>query len=150
MPTNLYGPDDNFNLQNSHVLAALVRKFCDAKKNGDRTVSIWGSGKPKREFLYIDDLAEACVFLMQSYNKSEIINIGTGSDVTITQLAAIIKDLVGFKGSIEYDSRKPDGTPRKLLDVTKINKLGWSSKTSLEEGLKKTIRWYNEAVRSKQ
>ena len=144
MPTNLYGPNDNFELQNSHVLAALVRKFSDAKKNGDKTVTVWGSGKPSREFLYIDDLAEACYFLMQNYNESEIINIGTGSDVTITELATMIAKQVGFEGTIEYDSSKPDGTPRKLLDVGRINKLGWKAKTSLEDGLKKTIRWYVE------
>lgn len=144
MPTNLYGPNDNFELQNSHVLAALVRKFSDAKKNGDKTVTVWGSGKPSREFLYIDDLAEACYFLMQNYNETEIINIGTGSDVTITELATMIAKQVGFEGTIEYDSSKPDGTPRKLLDVGRINKLGWKAKTSLEDGLKKTIRWYVE------
>lgn len=144
MPTNLYGPNDNFELQNSHVLAALVRKFSDAKKNGDKTVTVWGSGKPSREFLYIDDLAEACYFLMQNYNETEIINIGTGSDVTITELATMIAKQVGFEGTIGYDSSKPDGTPRKLLDVGRINKLGWKAKTSLEDGLKKTIRWYVE------
>ncbi|HJZ12850.1 MAG TPA: GDP-L-fucose synthase [Acidobacteriota bacterium] len=144
MPTNLYGPNDNFELQNSHVLAALVRKFSDAKKNGDKTVTVWGSGKPSREFLYIDDLAEACYFLMQNYNETEIINIGTGSDVTITELATMIAKQVGFEGTIEYDSSKPDGTPRKLLDVGRINKLGWKAKTSLEDGLKRTIEWYVE------
>ena len=150
MPTNLYGPNDNFDLQNGHVLAAFVRKFTDAKKNRDKTVTIWGSGKPRREFLYIDDLAEACVFLMQQYDQSEIINIGTGSDVSITELATLIGSLVGFEGTIEYDSRKPDGTPRKLLDVGKINKLGWKAKTSLEEGLRKTIGWCEEVGGSKQ
>ena len=150
MPTNLYGPNDNFELQNSHVLAALVRKFSDAKKNGDKTVTVWGSGKPSREFLYIDDLAEACYFLMQNYNESEIINIGTGSDVTITELATMIAKQVGFEGTIGYDSSKPDGTPRKLLDVGRINKLGWKAKTSLEEGLRKTIGWYEEVGGSKQ
>ena len=150
MPTNLYGPHDNFDLQSSHVLAALVRKFSDAKKEGKKAVSVWGSGKPRREFLYIDDLAEACVFLMQQYDESEIINIGTGSDVSITELATLIGSLVGFEGTIEYDSRKPDGTPRKLLDVGKINDLGWNAKTSLEDGLKKTIRWYEEVGGSKQ
>lgn len=142
MPTNLYGPNDNFDLQSSHVLPALIRKFSDAKSNGDKTVTIWGSGKPRREFLYVDDLAEACVFLMQQYNDGEIINIGTGTDVSITELATLIASLTGFKGTIKYDSSKPDGTPRKLLDVGKINKLGWKAKTSLEEGLRKTIGWY--------
>lgn len=144
MPTNLYGPNDNLDLQSSHVLPALIRKFSDARRNGDATVRIWGSGKPRREFLYIDDLAEACVFLMQQYDESEIINIGTGTDVSIIELATMVGTLVGFKGTINYDSSKPDGTPRKLLDVGKINKLGWKAKTSLEEGLKKTIAWYEE------
>ena len=142
MPTNLYGPRDNFDLQNSHVLAALVKKFSDAKRESGKSVTVWGSGKPRREFLYIDDLAEACIFLMQHYDENEIINLGTGSDVTITELANLIGTIVGFKGTIEYDASKPDGTPRKLLDVSRINKLGWKARTTLEEGLRKTISWY--------
>jgi len=142
MPTNLYGPGDNFDLENSHVLPALLRKFHEAKMNGDSTVTVWGSGKPYREFLYVDDLADAAVYLMQNYDDADIVNVGTGQDVTIAQLADIIKQTVGFNGDIIYDASKPDGTPRKLLDVSKINKLGWKAKISLEEGVKKTYDWY--------
>ncbi|MSQ46391.1 MAG: GDP-L-fucose synthase [Ignavibacteria bacterium] len=142
MPTNLYGPNDNFDLSSSHVLPALIRKFIEAKESNSPTVKIWGSGKPKREFLFVDDMAEATVFLMQNYNSSEIINIGSGKDISISELAELLKELTGFNGEIIYDSSKPDGTPRKLLDVTKINKLGWTAETSLKEGIKKTIEWY--------
>ena len=142
MPTNLYGPNDNFDLSSSHVLPALVRKFIEAKESNSPTVKIWGSGKPKREFLFVDDMAEATVFLMQNYNSSEIINIGSGKDISISELAELLKELTGFNGEIIYDSSKSDGTPRKLLDVTKINKLGWTAETSLKEGIKKTIEWY--------
>lgn len=142
MPTNLYGPNDNFDLSSSHVLPALIRKFIEAKESNSPTVKIWGSGKPKREFLFVDDMAEATVFLMQNYNSSEIINIGSGKDISISELAELLKELTGFNGEIIYDSSKPDGTPRKLLDVTKINKLGWIAETSLKEGIKKTIEWY--------
>ena len=142
MPTNLYGPNDNFDLSSSHVLPALIRKFIEAKENNSPTVKIWGSGKPKREFLFVDDMAKATVFLMQNYNSSEIINIGSGKDISISELAELLKELAGFNGEIIYDSSKPDGTPRKLLDVSKINKLGWIAETSLKEGIKKTIEWY--------
>lgn len=142
MPTNLYGPNDNFDLSSSHVLPALIRKFIEAKESNSPTVKIWGSGKPKREFLFVDDMAEATVFLMQNYNSSEIINIGSGKDISISELAELLKELTGFNGEIIYDSSKSDGTPRKLLDVTKINKLGWTAETSLKEGIKKTIEWY--------
>ncbi len=142
MPTNLYGPNDNFDLSSSHVLPALIRKFIEAKESNSPTVKIWGSGKPKREFLFVDDMAEATVFLMQNYNSSEIINIGSGKDISISELAELLKELTRFNGEIIYDSSKPDGTPRKLLDVSKINSLGWTAETSLKEGIKKTIEWY--------
>jgi GDP-L-fucose synthase len=144
MPTNLFGPHDNFDLQSSHVLPALIRKFVDARKAGASAVSVWGTGSPKREFLFVDDLADAVVFLMNHYNDGEIINIGTGKDISILELATMIKEEVGFNGTIEFDSTKPDGTPRKLLDVSKINGLGWSASTPLREGVRKTIQWYLE------
>ncbi len=174
MPTNLYGPGDNFDLETSHVLPALVRKFHEAKiretnppeaggmrsevggeeilasnlkRSAPQTshnsfVTIWGTGEPRREFLHVDDLADACVFLMQNYNESEIINIGAGKDITIRELADLIKDIVGFKGSIIYDASKPDGTPRKLLDVSRLHSLGWRNRISLREGIKDTYRSY--------
>ena len=144
MPTNLYGPHDNFDLQSSHVLPALVRKFVDARKSEAPSVSVWGTGSPKREFLFVDDLADAIVFLMNHYDNSEIVNIGTGKDISILDLANMIKEEVGFQGGIEFDSTKPDGTPQKLLDVAKINQLGWEAKTPLREGIQKTIQWYLE------
>ena len=142
MPTNLYGINDNFNLYNSHVLPALIRKFHEAKVNKKKVVQLWGSGKPYREFLYVDDLAEACVFLMKKYNSSNPINVGSGYDLSILDLARKVKQVIGFSGQINWDSSKPDGTPRKLLDVSIINKLGWSAKTTLEDGIKKTYNWY--------
>jgi len=141
MPTNLYGINDNFNLQNSHVLPALLRKFIEAKEKNTKEVMIWGSGSPMREFLFVDDLAEACVFLMQNYNDTEFVNIGTGLDVTIKELAETIKKIVDFSGDLVFDATKPDGTPRKLLDVSKINNLGWKHKVNLEEGIQKTLNW---------
>jgi GDP-L-fucose synthase len=144
MPTNLYGYFDNFDLNNSHVLPALIRKFHEAKVNNDATVSIWGTGKPKREFLFVEDLADALLFLMNNYDDPDIINVGTGEDIAITELALLIRDIVGFTGEIIYDLSKPDGTPRKLLDVSKINKLGWKAKTSLKEGIEKTYKWFCE------
>ena len=144
MPTNLYGVNDNFNLQNSHVLPALLRKFIEAKNNNEKEVVIWGSGTPMREFLFVDDLAEACVFLMQNYNETEFVNIGTGIDVTIKELAETIKKTVGFSGNLVFDSTKPDGTPKKLLDVSKINNLGWKHNVSLKEGIQKTLNWVVE------
>jgi GDP-L-fucose synthase len=145
MPTNLYGPNDNFDMQNSHVLPALIRKFHEAKIDNKPTVEIWGSGKPRREFLYVDDLADACVFLMENYTCKDIgifVNIGTGEDLTIKELAEIIKRIVGYKGELVFNTDKPDGTPRKLLDVSKLHALGWQAKTSLEDGIKRTYEWY--------
>lgn len=142
MPTNLYGPNDNFDLENSHVLPALIRKFHEAKINNQKEVVVWGTGAAKREFLHADDLADACVFLMQNYNDSEIINIGTGEDISIKELAEMIKDIVGFAGKIAWDTSKPDGTPRKLLDVGKLHGLGWKHKISLKDGLETTYKWY--------
>ncbi|TAN57829.1 GDP-L-fucose synthase [Patescibacteria group bacterium] len=146
MPTNLYGPNDNFDLENSHVLPALIRKFYEAKRDNKNEIVIWGTGMPKREFLYVDDLADACVFLMNQYNEAEPINVGFGADVMISELAEKIKEIVGFTGNIVYDKSKPDGTPRKLLDVSKINHLGWKAQTALEDGLKKTIEWYEQDI----
>ncbi|NCD01150.1 GDP-L-fucose synthase [bacterium] len=142
MPSNLYGPGDNFNLRNSHVLPALIRKLHEAKESNKDSVEVWGSGSPKREFVYIDDLADACLFLMNNYNDSEIINIGTGKDFSIKELAEIIKEKVGFKGEIKWDTSKPDGTPRKLLDVSKLKGLGWEQKIGLEEGIERTYDWF--------
>ena len=142
MPTNMYGPGDNFDLENSHVLPALIRKFDDAKKSGAPTVTLWGSGSPRREFLHADDLGRACVYLLENYNDDVAINVGVGEDVSIKELAGLIKETVGFSGSIEWDSSKPDGTPRKLLDVSRITKLGWKAQISLEEGISSTYEWY--------
>jgi GDP-L-fucose synthase len=136
MPTNLYGYNDNYHPQNSHVLPALIRKFDEAKKSGATNVSIWGSGTPKREFLFADDLADACHFLMQTYNEPNLINIGTGEDLSIKDLALLIKKVTGFEGTMVFDSSKPDGTPRKLMDVSKLHALGWTHQINLEEGLK--------------
>ncbi len=144
MPTNLYGPHDNFDLQSSHVLPALIRKFVDARKISESSATVWGTGSPKREFLFVDDLADAIVFLMNHYDDGEIVNIGTGKDISILELANMIKEEVGFNGIIKFDTTKPDGTPRKLLDVSKINALGWTAKTPLREGIQKTIQWYLE------
>jgi GDP-L-fucose synthase len=135
MPTNLYGFNDNFNLQNSHVLPALIRKFHEAKESQQAFVEVWGTGTPMREFLHADDLAEACVFLMHHYNGEQHVNIGVGTDITIKQLAELIKQEVGFKGEIKFDTSKPDGTPRKLMDVSKINALGWKHKIDLKDGI---------------
>ena len=142
MPTNLYGFHDNFDLNNSHVLPALIRKFHEAKINKKLFVELWGSGTPMREFLYVDDLAEASVFLMNNYSDSSLVNVGTGKDLSILDLATKIKDIIGFSGEIKWDTSKPDGTPKKLLDVSKINNLGWRAKTSLSEGIKRTYNWY--------
>lgn len=142
MPTNLYGTNDNFDLKTSHVLPALLRKFHQAKFNKENKVEIWGSGNPKREFLHVDDLADACVFLMNSYNKSETINVGTGEDISIKDLALLIKKITGFKGDLDWDSSMPDGTHRKLLDVSKIHNLQWKAKISLTDGIKLTYDWY--------
>lgn len=136
MPTNLYGTNDNYDLVNSHVLPAMIRKFHEAKEKSASEMTLWGTGSPMREFLHADDLAEACLFLMENYNESELVNIGTGEDVTIKNLAAIVKQIVGFKGEIIWDTSKPDGTPRKLMDVSKLHGLGWHHKIALEDGIK--------------
>lgn len=142
MPTNLYGPNDNYDLQNAHVLPTLIRKFHEAKTNNEPAVIVWGTGTPRREFLCADDLAEACCFLMENYDEGGLINIGTGFDVTISELALIIKEVVGYEGTIIYDHTKPDGTPRKLLDVSKITSLGWRYKINLKEGIEKVYGVY--------
>jgi len=135
MPTNLYGPNDNYDLENSHVLPAMIRKFQEAKERGDASMTLWGTGSPMREFLHADDLAEACVYLMETYSDSELVNIGTGIDVTIKELAETVKEIVGFTGSIQWDTSRPDGTPRKLMDVSKLHSLGWKHKIELKEGI---------------
>jgi GDP-L-fucose synthase len=157
MPTNLFGFFDNFNLDTSHVLPALIRKFHEAKINSSEKVVIWGTGTPKREFLFVDDLAEAIVFLLENVNAGDLyengisqINIGRGEDLTIAELAEMISEVVGFKGKLEYDISKPDGTPQKLLDVSRINKLGWKARTDLKDGITKTYEWYLKQVESKK
>ncbi len=142
MPTNLYGPNDNFDLETSHVLAALLRKAHEAKESGARELVVWGSGKPRREFFHVDDLAAACLFLLQNYDSPEIINIGTGIDLTIRALAELICDVVGFEGELTFDASKPDGTPRKLLDISKIKSLGWEPTIPLREGIAQTYDWF--------
>jgi GDP-L-fucose synthase len=149
MPTNLYGPGDNFNLETSHVLPALIRRFHDAKEQGSTSVTVWGTGSPKREFLYVDDLADALVYLMEKYDApaiGEFVNIGMGRDMTIRELVGLVKDIVGYQGEIQWDSSKPDGTPQKLLDVSRIEGLGWKARTSLKEGIQNTYAWYLENV----
>jgi GDP-L-fucose synthase len=137
MPTNLYGPNDNYDLTNSHVLPAMLRKFITAKRNGDESVTIWGTGSPKREFLHANDLADACLFLMENHDDAGLVNIGIGDDISILDLAQLVKKTVGFEGDIITDTTKPDGTPRKLMDVSKLNGLGWKAKITLEEGIQK-------------
>jgi GDP-L-fucose synthase len=139
MPTNLYGPNDNYDLTNSHVIPALIRKFCEAKINGEPAVEIWGTGKPLREFLHVDDLADACLFLMLNYSELQFINIGTGEELTIKDLALLIKDIVGYNGDLEFNAGKPDGTPRKVMDVSKLSRLGWEYSIQLRDGLKQVI-----------
>jgi len=146
MPTNLYGPGDNFNLENSHVMPALIRKFHDAKEQGKESVEVWGTGTPKREFLHVDDMADAAVFLMNNYDGEQFVNVGVGNDVSIKELAEIVKETVGFEGELKFDSSKPDGTPRKLLDVTKLNEAGWRARINLEEGVKTTYQWFLEHI----
>lgn len=146
MPTNLYGPGDNFDLESSHVLPALIRKFHEAAKASESEVVIWGSGKPKREFLYVDDCSDACVFLMENYNGEEIVNIGSGKDIGISELSQLIKSVIGFDGDIVNDLTKPDGTMRKLIDVDKLKKLGWEPSYSLQEGLSLTYAWYKKTI----
>jgi GDP-L-fucose synthase len=147
MPTNLYGPNDNFDLQASHVLPALLRKFHEARENHAAEVVIWGTGSPRREFLHVDDLAEAAVFLMLNYDSPEIVNVGTGQDVTIRELAELMQRATGFTGSLRFDTTKPDGTPRKLLDVSRIHSLGWKAKIPIEEGIRRTYQWYLEQAK---
>jgi len=149
MPTNLYGPNDNFDLHTSHVLPALIRKFHEAKENNAPYVEVWGTGTPRREFLYSDDLADACVFLMNNYEDNEIVNVGVGEDISIKELAEKIKNIVGYQGEIKFDTTKPDGTPRKLVDVSKINALGWKASISLDEGLQKAYQWFLDNVAEK-
>ena len=144
MPTNLYGPNDNFDLQSAHVLPAFIRRFHEAKKTNKKEVVLWGSGNAYREFLYVDDMASACVFLMNNYSSSEIINIGSGKDLKIRELAQVVKKIVGYSGKIVWDTSKPDGTPKKQLDVSKLFKLGWKPHVSLEDGIKKEYEWFLE------
>jgi GDP-L-fucose synthase len=146
MPTNLYGPNDNFDLETAHVLAALLRKAHEAKTSGARELVVWGSGKPRREFLHVDDLASACLFLLEKYDSSEIINVGSGQDISIRELAELICDVVGFNGELAWDATQPDGTLRKLLDITKLHALGWQPTISLREGIAQTYTWFLENV----
>ena len=147
MPTNLYGPNDNYDLMNSHVLPALIKKFHEGKEKGTPSVEIWGTGSPKREFLYVDDLAEACFYLLKEYSGKQLVNVGTGEDVSIKDLALLIKDIVGYTGTLSFDTSKPDGTPRKLMDVSKLHGLGWKHKTSLKEGISKTYKSFFKEVK---
>jgi GDP-L-fucose synthase len=145
MPTNLYGPNDNYDLETSHVMAALIRKFHEAKINNSPSVVVWGTGTPRREFLHVDDMADACVYLMENYDASaigEFVNIGVGEDVTIKDLAELIGDIVGYCREIGYDTTKPDGTPQKLLDVSRLRELGWNARISLKNGIKQAYEWY--------
>ncbi len=142
MPTNLYGPGDNFDLEKSHVLPALIRKCHDAKTSGASHIEIWGTGKPRREFLYVDDLADAALFLMRNYDAEEIVNVGVGEDVSILELAELVREIVGFQGDIVLDRSKPDGTPRKLMAVSRLNGLGWTAKTTLKQGVLATYHWF--------
>ncbi len=144
MPTNLYGPNDSFDLRNAHVFAALIRKFHEAKVENKPYVQIWGSGNPRREFLHVDDLADACLFLMNQYNESAFVNIGVGEDISIRDLALLIREIVGYEGELKYDASKPDGTPRKLLDVSRLHALGWKHRIPLREGIARTYEWYRE------
>jgi GDP-L-fucose synthase len=147
MPTNLYGPNDNFDLETSHVLPAIIRKVHEAKERGDRAIPVWGTGTPRREFLHVDDLADGCLFLMENYASPEIINIGCGEDITIRGLVETVCEVIGFRGSIDFDSSRPDGTPRKLLDMTKLFGMGWRPKISLRDGIASTYRWFTENER---
>jgi GDP-L-fucose synthase len=148
MPTNLYGPNDNYDLKNSHVLPALIRKFHEAKLKGEPSVMLWGSGTPRREFLHADDLADACFYLMQQYNEPGFINIGTGEDITIKDLALLIKEITGYSGEIKQDLSKPDGTPRKLMDVGKLHKMGWKATIGLEEGIRQVYKEFEKGFKS--
>ncbi len=150
MPTNLYGPNDNFNLDSSHVLPALIRKIHEAKVSGAHHVEIWGTGTPLREFLYVDDMADACVFLMEHYDGLEHVNIGSGEEISIKDLALLIKEIIGFTGELKFDHTKPDGTPRKLIDLQKLSRLGWSSKISIKDGIRTTYKWFTEETEREQ
>lgn len=145
MPTNLFGPGDNFDPETSHVLPALIRKFHEAKEHEEPTVTVWGTGEPRREFLHVDDLAEACSYLMNSPSTDEIVNVGVGKDISIKELADLVKEVVGYEGRIVYDTSMPDGTPRKLLDVSRLRRLGWQAKTPLREGIEQTYAWFTES-----
>lgn len=146
MPTNLYGPNDNYDLQNAHVLPTLIRKFHEAKLNHEPAVTVWGTGEPRREFMHADDLADACLFLMRTYNEAGLVNIGAGEDISIADLALLIKEIVGYSGSIVYDHTKPNGTPRKLLDISKLTGMGWKYSIGLKEGIKKVYADYSSSV----
>jgi GDP-L-fucose synthase len=146
MPTNLYGPNDNYDLNNSHVLPALIRKFHEAKSDGKSSVEIWGTGTPRREFLHSDDLAEACVFLMNNYNEKQFLNIGTGEDIAIKDLAYLVRDIVGFEGELHFDTSKPDGTPRKLMDVSRLHALGWKHRIELETGIRSVYQLFQSQI----
>ena len=146
MPTNLYGPGDNFDLQDSHVLPALIRKFHMAKQRGDAFVLVWGTGMPRREFLHVDDLADALLHLMEHYDSEEIINVGVGEDITIRQLAELIREIIGYEGEIRFDTSKPDGTPRKLLDISRLSETGWRARIALRDGIRSTYDWYLDNV----
>jgi GDP-L-fucose synthase len=147
MPTNLYGPHDNYDLHNSHVLPAFIRKVHEAKKSGAKSITVWGTGTPRREFLHTGDLADACLFLLENYDQPDLVNIGCGEDVTIRELAETVCDVLGFDGTLEFDASKPDGTPRKLLDISKIKALGWSPRLPLREGIADAYRWFRENYR---
>jgi GDP-L-fucose synthase len=142
MPTNLYGPGDNFDLHTSHVLPALMRKFHEAKVEGRPEVEVWGTGTPRREFMHVDDLADACLFLMRHPSPPDLVNVGVGRDISIRELAELLRDVVGFHGDLRFDPSRPDGTPRKLLDVTRLTGLGWTARTPLRDGVRETYRWY--------
>ncbi|MEW8441094.1 MAG: GDP-L-fucose synthase [Candidatus Thiodiazotropha taylori] len=142
MPTNLYGPNDNFDLESSHVLPALIRKFHEAKERGDENVTVWGTGKPRREFLYVEDMADACIYIMNKQGFTDMVNIGVGEDITIGDLARLVGEVVGFEGNLIFDTNKPDGTPQKLLDITRLSSLGWQAQTSLKDGIQATYQWF--------
>ncbi len=148
MPTNLYGPGDNYHPEYSHVVAALIRRFHEAKLSGARNVVVWGTGSPRREFLYVDDMADACVHLMKTYSGSELINIGTGEDIAIAEFARLVAEIVGYAGEIVFDTSRPDGTPRKLLDISRLRALGWQARIPLEEGIRQTYEWYLQSTKS--
>lgn len=150
MPTNLYGPGDNFDPKNSHVLSALLRRFHEAKESGAPSVTVWGSGQPRREFLHVDDLAAAAVFLMENYDAGQIINVGTGKDISIAELSELIREIVGYQGKIVFDTNRPDGTPRKLLDVSRLDAMGWKPQIGLREGIESTYEWYRQHAADKQ